>query len=271
MRHRPAPRRRLLASAVAAALAALTALTAAACSSGAEREAATALPTPPGSASAAVALAAQKAGGYRSVTVHATDTEWNGTATMTGHAGRLPLTVDLRYRLAGFPTMPTVFADGALYQEYPQGLGSHFGYRHWVVTVLAGPGASPHDQQTAGDPALVQDPWTVLRLLGSARSIQRVGQETVDGVPAWHYRGVADLAALAPAPSPSVSGQDGVSRTVDAWIGADGLPVRMLVTTRMGTDVYPDRIDYSGFSTSPSGITAPPADDTITEAQFLGG
>ena len=219
------------------------------------RATASALSAPVLSAPDAIARATKAVSGYRSVTIHAT-VNLNGGITLTGRVGWPTMAADLKEHLAALGTMRTLIVGSVMYQNYPETTGAVVDGKNWVSNDLAatGPGKNSKNSQAAaiaaGYPVTGRDPLVQLKLLTVATGVKRLGVESVDGVPATHYRG-------------ALASSDGDAGTLDAWIGRDNLPVRVIRSVRSGQDVFSDRTDYSGYSLDTLTVTPPPARETI--------
>jgi hypothetical protein len=133
--------------------------------------------------------------------------------------------------------------------------------------------------RTVPSSSLTPSEW--VEFLAEADDVQEIDDDVVVlGKPVTHYRGVVDVAKLAD----EVGGEseqrfealldkenlpDGarVGLPIEAWIGDDGLPVRMRVSAdaRNGSvDMTTDVLEY-GVSVD---VEPPPASKTIEEAEF---
>ncbi|MEV7677982.1 hypothetical protein AB0O64_05380 [Streptomyces sp. NPDC088341] len=159
------------------------------------------------------------------------------------------------------PTLTVKMVDGAYYYEVdPQPSGPLQG-KHWMrIDVSAVMGESGAD--SIADNA---DPTAGLRYIGAAKDVENLGEETIRGKKATHYRGsvgteqvnASDLTAQERKAAIESLKASGGKMTVDIWVDGKDLPVRM---KQSGGGVA-TTMDFLKFGAIKP-ITAPPAADT---------
>ncbi|MFI7007026.1 hypothetical protein [Streptomyces sp. NPDC050145] len=161
------------------------------------------------------------------------------------------------------PTLRAKMVDGAyFYNVDPQPSGPLAG-KHWmrvdVSAVLGESGAAAADKNA--------DPTAGLRYIGLSKSVKDLGEETIRGKKATHYRGSITPESVNKSGSGlSQTDKDGLMGsftgdvdkvTYDIWVDGDDLPVRM--NQSMGrVSISMDFVKFG--STKP--VTAPPVSDT---------
>jgi hypothetical protein len=144
----------------------------------------------------------------------------------------------------------------------------------WVSVSLTDP---PTDTGVSGLAELTRflqefDPVRQATALLDAGTVKAVGEETVGGVRAVHYRGLVPVAELVKGADPkiqsSLSGQlrlEGVTVVpLDLWVDAGYVPRR----TRWKAGTASGTADYSAWGTTVT-VTRPPADQTVPLAAVL--
>lgn len=151
-------------------------------------------------------------------------------AGMTLHGGGV---VDMQDRAAAISvtlpqgTLQAVTRGTRLYLKFPPGLRNGSGARTPWVTVELGAVARAKGIDL-GALQSIGDPNGTLDQLASAGQVQRVGSETVRGVPTTHFKAVVDLRKV-PARAP-VAQRAAVRRSVEQMIrllGRSSLPVEV--------------------------------------------
>ncbi|MFF2380922.1 hypothetical protein [Streptomyces sp. NPDC058108] len=168
------------------------------------------------------------------------------------------------------PTIRTLLVDGAYYYDTdPQPSGPLKG-KEWMKVdasaVFGDKGAQAlTGTSNAGSPA------ATMRGLRYASDVRDLGRQTVDGKSATHYRAVIDKNHLGRAKEALASGDDTLfgsvtggadSITMDVWVGAGDLPVRLKEV--IGTMTV--TMDFEKFGAT-ADVKAPPAAQTgdVTE------
>jgi hypothetical protein len=126
-----------------------------------------------------------------------------------------------------------------------------------------------------------QNPAQMLDMLRASGSVEKVGEETVNGESTTHYTASIDLAKAAEqlgsagqAMVDDLIAKSGVKQVpVDVWIGDDGLVRRMTMDLSMAqsgqTAAAHVTIDISDYGT-PVNVEAPPADQTTDLSALVG-
>lgn len=238
-----------------------------------------------GSVADALALASTKTSAYDSVkmSMHVT-VGTQGSVTMDGSVGWKPVAMDMTVSSAslaslGGGTMRMMMTGQTMYMGSP-GVAAFKG-KHWMKLDLSSLGTSGQQISQMLNQSGSESPSVQLKLLTSAEGVKRVGQETVDGVPTTHYAGTVDVKALYTAMAAqdpafkslvTTAEQQGMTtENVNLWVSAQSLPVRVTTTGVTSSGTVSASVDYSGYSTSPVAITAPPASDTLDYSQLLAG
>ncbi|MFD8571270.1 hypothetical protein [Streptomyces sp. NPDC059639] len=160
------------------------------------------------------------------------------------------------------PTMQVKMVDGAYFYEIdPQPSGPLKG-KHWMrIDVSAVMGEAGAD--SIADNA---DPTAGLRYIGASKNVKEVGEESVRGKKAVHYRGSIGAAQVNSSSKFSAAEKKAALKslaagggrlTYDVWVDGDDLPVRMKQQGG-GMDVTMDFLKFGAAKP----ITAPPASDT---------
>ncbi|MFF3755351.1 hypothetical protein ACFYYH_33740 [Streptomyces sp. NPDC002018] len=159
------------------------------------------------------------------------------------------------------PTLTMKMVDGAYYYEVdPQPSGPLKG-KHWMrIDVSAVVGES--GANSIADNA---DPTAGLRYIGAAKDVKNLGEETVRGKKATHYRGsvgaqqvnASGLTAQEKKAAVNSLKASGGKMSFDIWVDGKDLPVRVKQNGG-GMTVTMDFLKFGGIKP----ITAPPAADT---------
>ncbi|WP_329134399.1 hypothetical protein [Streptomyces sp. NBC_00670] len=163
--------------------------------------------------------------------------------------------------LTDSPTVRTLLVDGAYYYDVdPQPSGPLAGKEWMKIDTSAVFGESGADAlNSAGGGA---SPSASMKSLKYADDVEDLGREKVDGTSTTHYRAVIDQKGMgrfkdAYANEDNLFGSmtgGSSSMTMDVWVGAKDLPVRM--TQRFGTMKV--TMDFDKFGATKD-IAAPPA------------
>ncbi|MFJ9035335.1 hypothetical protein ACIRF8_01910 [Streptomyces sp. NPDC102406] len=152
-----------------------------------------------------------------------------GTLTVRVTGGELAASTR---ELGGDPSQ-TRFLPEAYYTRMTDAFAARQGGRHWIR----------HPYDSGGDLA----PADSLRALAAAKDVRKVGEETVRGTRAGHYRGTSD------------------GQRIDVWIDARHLLVRR--TQRAGD--FTSTVHYRDWGTA-AAARRPPAHDTVDFADVTG-
>jgi hypothetical protein len=272
--------RRLAAALAAAAAVCLVA----GCTGGAASSpTAAALPsTPAGEVQAVVASSA----GDRTVDFSGTLSSPAGSGTVAGQAQLgSDDAVSVTQTVEG-TSVGAVLIGRTLYLNLPQ-LADELDGKPWGRLDLSAAGATPTGPADGIFGALLSvaqnaDPRTGFDELLASGDLARTGTETVDGVPAVHYRGkiIQDsdfggaealkyLTGSEIEQLQNLAQNEGMTgATVDLWVGPGGLPVRseMGIASTQG-DIFM-QLDYTHWGTA-AGVSAPPADEVTGIDQLL--
>jgi hypothetical protein len=203
-----------------------------------------------------------------------TGTPTTGPVTMDGtyswgHGFAFDVLMDTKavqmQRLHAAAKTRTLYVDGAYYYDIdPQPSGPLKG-KQWMKLDASAVFGDKGAQALKGNSA-AGSPVAAMRGLKYANNVNDLGKETVDGQSATHYRAVVDKAhmgklkkALGDQNSLFGSAAGGVvdSITMDIWVGAKDLPVRM--KQRFGDMTV--TMDFEKFGAT-AAIKAPPAAQT---------
>ena len=219
--------------------------------------------------------------------------------SLSGEASRSPMASNITLKLAGHAAYFRQVGSAAYL--YLPSFAPHDGGRPWIDAgsteggpLFGGsPGslsdpvagsreeASPLDALSNGDDGFAG----LVKTLNGARTVSELGAGTIDGQSVLGFRAILDPAAFEPKPSKRLGQRRAlkdrppirvppVKRTlgVEVFIAADGLPVHTIVTeTTTGGKGVTVRVtatlDLPEIN-FPLVIEAPPASQTITQAQF---
>lgn len=172
-------------------------------------------------------------------------------------------------QLTTSPTVRMLFVDGAYYYDIdPQATGPLKG-KEWMKVDASAVFGEKGSQALSGSSA--GSPSASMKGLKYANDVEDLGKETVDGQSTTHYRAVVDKAhmgkfkeAYGNTDNLFGSATGGASSvTMDVWVGAKDLPVRM--KQKFGTATV--TMDFEKFGATAE-VKAPPAAQTgdLTEA-----
>ncbi|SDO36248.1 hypothetical protein [Actinacidiphila guanduensis] len=146
-----------------------------------------------------------------------------------------------------------------------------FAYSYALLAQLTKPGGG------SGVPLDAQDddtsPAQSVSVLLAAPQVRRVGEGTVDGSRAVHYRGAVAAGSLTGRLHPGLTAaqtaairanlvrQGITTQTVDLWVSADGLPLRTTTTAASDHGTVTRTVTYSDYGL-PVHVEAPPAAET---------
>ncbi|WP_046501101.1 lipoprotein [Streptomyces odonnellii] len=159
------------------------------------------------------------------------------------------------------PTLTMKMVDGAYYYEVdPQPSGPLKG-KHWMridVSAVVGEAGANSIADNA-------DPTAGLRYIGASKDVMNLGEETVRGKKATHYRGsigtqqvnASGLTAQEKKAAVKSLEASGGKVSLDIWVDGKDLPVRVKQSGG-GMTVTMDYLKFGGIKP----ITAPPAADT---------
>ncbi|MGW7265100.1 hypothetical protein [Streptomyces sp. NPDC054842] len=220
---------------------------------------------------AALTRASEKASGLGSAEVESTTTisagsgkpvSMNGTYSW-GDGAALDVEMDTAnaqmQSLQDDPTLTMKMVDGAYYYEIdPQPSGPLKG-KHWMrIDVSAVVGDSTADAISEN-----ADPTAGLRYISASKNVKDLGEETVRGKKATHYRGTVGEEQInasklsAKEKRAAIKSLGSGKMVLDIWVDRNDLPVRT-EQHGGGMDVTMDYLKFG--ATKP--ITAPPASDT---------
>jgi hypothetical protein len=162
------------------------------------------------------------------------------------------------------PKVRALMVDGAYYYNVdPQPSGPLKG-KHWmrvdVSAILGEDGAAAVEKNS--------DPTAGLRYIGLSNDTKDLGEQTVRGKEAHHYRATIDksrLGAMGDALPNKVTGPVD-SITIDVWVDGKDLPVR-IVQVMGNMKVSVDFLKFGAAKT----VTAPPASDTADLSDQIKG
>jgi hypothetical protein len=210
-----------------------------------------------------------------------------GTITASGEMSRNPLAMKMTMSnpqltaQLGADSIQMMLTGSVMYMNLGDKGAAQLGGKHWMKMDFASLGANGKALSDQMNKSNGQDPSDAVKLLTSSGDVKKVGTETVDGVQTTHYSGVVDMKKLVAASSGGTADSSfktlvdqadklGMStETVDMWINADSLPVKVhevAGTTQGPMDIT---IDYSDFGNTPVVVTPPPASDTLDFADLL--
>lgn len=211
------------------------------------------------------------------------DIDWSqgleGQLTMTVTGGTAARTIR---EAAGQSTVVGRYLPGAYYANMGPRMAGFLGGKHWIrygyadmARVTGQSGSAIQDAFQSNNPIRSVD------LALASGDLQRVGTETVRGVPATHYRGTVDAMALARQHHPHLSAtelagirtmlrKEGVTtERVDLWVTADHLPAKVATHARTKKGDLDSTVYYSHFGVAVH-VQAPPASDCVNFADLAG-
>ncbi|MGW2596816.1 hypothetical protein [Streptomyces klenkii] len=211
------------------------------------------------------------------------------TLRSSGVMGWDPTVVDQRMTGAGLPAEDgapaeshTITIGTATYTDVgPEGAAKNDGKR-WLKLDLAamakesGGGSKAIEQLMGGGQGQSQDPAKQMALLKESPDVKLVGEETVDGKKARHYKGTLspDEAMKSNKSLDGLGEKDrqelldtikeaGITKyDMDVWVGSDDLPVKLVMnmdTTKGRMEITQSLSDYG----AKADVQAPPADQTV--------
>ncbi|WP_037912324.1 hypothetical protein [Actinacidiphila yeochonensis] len=148
-----------------------------------------------------------------------------------------------------------------------------FGGKHWIKYTYADLDASVGESSGLA-PALESfGPTPAVNAALAAKDVRAVGQETVRGVAATHYRGTVDATDLATTAAhltaaqtrsvrESLTAAGASAEVIDLWISADRLPVKVVTAFDVKTARTTATTYYSAFGEQVT-VEAPAASDVI--------
>ncbi|WP_037912326.1 LolA-like protein [Actinacidiphila yeochonensis] len=166
----------------------------------------------------------------------------------------------------------------AMYMNVGAG-ASMFGGKHWIeypyssVDSLSGASDGTFQVTQGISPA-----QAVVAALAS-KDVRAVGKESVRGVPTTHYRGTVQVSQAAKELTRltekqaqslrlSLSKVDATSETIDMWVSAANLPVKVVSVTDTRNGTLTSTAYYSDFGKAVT-VQAPPAADTLDATALL--
>ncbi|KOT94374.1 MULTISPECIES: hypothetical protein [Streptomyces] len=161
--------------------------------------------------------------------------------------------------LTDSPTVRTLFVDGAYYYDIdPQPAGPLEGKEWMKIDGSAVFGESGAAAMAGG--AGEGSPADSMKGLKYASDVDDLGKETVNGKPTTHYRAVLDEKDMgkfkdAFKGADSMLNSGGASITMEVWVGADDLPVRL----KQDFGAMTVTMDFDKWGATKD-IVAPPAD-----------
>ncbi|MET9416379.1 hypothetical protein ABZY03_19765 [Streptomyces klenkii] len=211
------------------------------------------------------------------------------TLRSTGVMGWDPTVVDQRTTGTGLPTgagapteSRTITIGAVTYTDVgPEGAAKNDGKR-WLKVDLAamakesGGDSKAVEQLMGGGQGRSQDPAEQMALLKESPDVKLVGEETVDGKKARHYKGTLSTDEAMKS-NKSLDGlgekerqqlldtikEAGITKyDMDVWVGSDDLPVKLVMnmdTTKGRMEITQSLSDYG----AKADVQAPPADQTV--------
>jgi LppX_LprAFG lipoprotein len=226
-----------------------------------------------GSAVSLVADAMDKATSAGTVKV-AGSISANGVAmTLSGDEQYSPsVEMSLKLQDAG-QNMSEIFVGHQIYIADPA-ISAELGAKQWAEINLDEATGSLGALSSLVDSGRNEDPATQLSALLAAKSIGKVGTETVQGQQTTHYSGTLDaaqflqgsasadqLSASQVASLKSLLQSGGVTtETVDVWVASSGLPVQVKVQAHTAAGETDTTMDLSDWG-APVQVSAPPASE----------
>ncbi|MET9531526.1 hypothetical protein ABZY02_13270 [Streptomyces sp. NPDC006649] len=177
-------------------------------------------------------------------------------------------------------TIRARYRHDAYYADMGQGFAARTGGRRWIrygyadlsrLMGASGAAMRAQMQKTAPDQG-------VKALLASG-DVRRAGRDEIRGVPATHYSGTVDVAALTE--RDSALGAAGLkafkaeltaagisTETVDIWVDRNDLLVKKTERGRLRTGTYSATVYYSGYGAAVR-ADEPPAGDTVDFTELV--
>ncbi|MFD7918910.1 hypothetical protein ACFV3R_06790 [Streptomyces sp. NPDC059740] len=219
----------------------------------------------------------------------------SGSMTLDGSLGWQPAAMDLKASggvldAAGGDSAGSrmIEADGVMYMDLGAKSGQETDGKRWMkfdLDALSKAGAqAPSSASSGAVRNLDQNPAKQLGVLVDSPEVKKVGEETVNGVQAVHYRGDIPVEQVLK-DSKAFGGSDGAQRKkvleavkqagikdykVDVWLNSDNLPVKTKVVMGAKKDTTTMTATYSDYSEKPVTPTLPPADQVLDPAHMDG-
>ncbi|MEV6618332.1 hypothetical protein AB0N31_31615 [Streptomyces sp. NPDC051051] len=165
-------------------------------------------------------------------------------------------------QLQDAPTTRVLFVDGAYYYDVdPQATGPLEG-KEWMKVDSSAVFGEQGSQALSGSNG---SPSASMKGLKYADDVENLGSETVNGKATTHYRAVVDQERMGKFKDAfgTLTDSGATSITMDVWVGAGDLPVRMV----QEFGAVKVTMDFAGFGRT-AAVKAPPAAQTgdLTEA-----
>ncbi|GAA2916050.1 lipoprotein [Streptomyces thioluteus] len=246
----------------------------------------------------ALQAAYKKTSAVKSAKVHMTTSATgttpseSGEMVMDGVMAWNPTAADLT--MTGGPSMGggsgktrMIMLDSAMYMQMPaesmKDAPAELRSKKWMkIDLKDAPTAELQKQMTAKMDNANQDPAKQMAALLDSPSLKRVGEETVNGVKAQHYKGTLTLdemlkgkesakvmdakereKLLENAKKAGIKGYD-----TEFWVNGEDLPVKMIMGMDTAQGKVKINIDYTDYGTK-ADVKAPPADETADFAQMM--
>ena len=211
-----------------------------------------------------------------------------GSMEMNGTLGWEPTVLDMTVKTQGAlrgaakgPTqMRMMMLDNVMYVGLPAEQAAQLGGKRWMKMDLKAAGelgGAGMPQMTGGLGNANQDPSRQLGMLLESPNLKHVGAESVEGVPAQHYKGTLSVAEMLKANkdvdqqlspqerSETLAGMKKAGITgydTDVWVDDKGYPAKMLIGMKMPQGTVNISMNYSDYGAKTS-VAAPPAKDTL--------
>ena len=232
-------------------------------------------------AAAAILAAVKVAGNDKSVTVNGTVTSPEGTGQVSGQENFAPDFALAMNFTEGSVKVAEDWVDGTIYIGTPE-LAGELGGKQWISLSLDQMGSFGKTFAAEIDVVKNTNPQQLLEPLLASGDLTEVGTETVDGVSATHYSGTVDPATafdtaqakqyLTPAQIQELQQLDSAAgstkQKIDAWVGSDGLPVRITAADTGATGTTTVQLDFSGWG-KPVTVTAPPSNQVLNVTSLV--
>lgn len=234
-------------------------------------------------AAAAILASVKTAGNDKSVTVNGTVTSPEGTGQISGQESFAP---DFAMTMAfsqGSVKVNEDWVDNTIYIGTPE-LAAELGGKQWLSLSLDQMSSFGHNFAAEIDLVKNTDPQQLLEVLLASGDLAKVGTATVDGVSTTHYSGTVNPATafgspqakqyLTPAQIQELQQLDSAAgstrQKVDAWVGSNGLPVRITTADAGSTGTTTVQLDFSDWG-APVTVNAPPSDQVINVTSLVAG
>jgi hypothetical protein len=182
---------------------------------------------------------------------------------------------------AGMASMETRYLPDAYYVDLGPTFAKKFGGKEWfrydsdyLAKTRGAAGAATKDEADEANPTRTVD------IVLASPDVRTVGQETVRGVPATHYRGTLDVATATRQSAPHLTAAQfqavrqqltkaGVTtETVDLWVSKDNLPVKAASRAVTKQGLLSTTVFYSDYGLKVH-VAAPPASQTTDFSHLL--